>query len=329
VLRTGQPLLEADVGPDRLRSFAENDRHHEVMKALGVASVMLVPLLARGKAVGALGLVSADETRRFTADDLMLAQEVAHRAALGVDNARLYHEARDATRSMSELLAVISHDLRTPLSAIIGYADLLCMGVPEPLTDGSHRQVERIRTATRHLLFLIEELLSFAKLDADRSELALRDVLAAEVVREVSEVVEPLARERGLAFVVEADDRSQALRTDPGKLRQALVNLAANAIKFTDQGEVSLVVEGVDGTMRFVVRDTGVGIAAEHLEQIFQPFWRAPGEEGSRAGTGLGLSVVRRLVTLLGGEVSVESDVGRGSAFTVTLPRRPLLPTEG
>lgn len=326
VIESGRPVLEPEVEADWLRRFVADDRQLEVLRALGVAGMMIVPLLARGRPVGALALVSSGPERRFTEDDLVLAREVAHRAALGVDNARLYHEARAAMRSMSELLAVISHDLRTPLSAIIGYADLLCMGVPEPLSDGSRQQVERIRTATRHLLFLIEELLAFARLDADRGELTLSDVDAAEVAREVAAVVEPLARERGLAFVVDTGTRPEMIRTDAGKLRQALVNLAGNAIKFTDRGEVRVAVEAVDGTVLFRVRDTGVGIAPEHLDQIFQPFWQVQPADGKRGGTGLGLSVVRRLATLLGGEVSVESVVGEGTVFTVSLPRRPLVP---
>ncbi|MBW3552893.1 MAG: PAS domain-containing sensor histidine kinase [Gemmatimonadetes bacterium] len=325
VLKTGQPVLERTIGPDRLRALADDERHLEVMTELGVASFMLVPLVARGIAVGGLALVSSDPERLYTEGDLVLAQEVAHRAALGVDNARLYHEAQDANRAKSDLLAVISHDLRTPLSAIMGYADLLCMGVPDELSEGSRHQVERIRTATRHLVYLIEELLAFAKLDAGHDDLQLREVSAADVVREVAEVVEPLASERGLRFTVVTDERTGGMRTDPGKLRQILVNLIGNAIKFTERGEVRLTADAEDGTVVFTVRDTGVGIAPEHLEQIFQPFWQVPGgKETDGGGTGLGLSVVRRLVTLLGGGITVESTVGSGTVFTVTLPRRPL-----
>lgn len=325
VLRTGAPVLEHEVTPDRLRALADDERHLHAMEELGVASYMLVPLIARGVPVGGLALVSSDPDRRYTEDDVVLAQEVAHRAALGVDNARLYHEAQEANRAKSDLLAVISHDLRTPLSAIIGYADLLCMGVPDELSAGSRHQVERIRTATRHLVYLIEELLAFAKLDAGRDDLQLRDVSAAEIVRDVAEVVEPLAAERGLRFALTTDERAGRMRTDAGKLRQILVNLVGNAIKFTGTGEVRLTVAPEDGTLVFTVRDTGRGIAPEHLDQIFQPFWQVPGgKETDGAGTGLGLSVVRRLVMLLEGEVTVESAVGRGTVFTVTLPRRPM-----
>jgi len=185
--------------------------------------------------------------------------------------------------------------------------------------------VERIRTGTRHLLYLIEELLAFAKLDAGREELQLRDIAAGHVLREVVEVVEPLAVERELDLRLRVDPDAGSLRTDPGKLRQALVNLAANAIKFTDAGGViDLEAEPVDSSIRFVVRDTGRGIEPEHLEQIFQPFWQVRTEDSAAGGTGLGLSVVRRLAALLGGRVSVESMPSRGSTFTVTIPRRAL-----
>lgn len=325
VLRTRQPLLERAADPGRMETLARAPELVAAIRELGVASYILVPMVARGRAVGALELVRSDPERRFGEDDLTLATDLARRAALGVDNARLYREAQEANRAKSEVLAVISHDLRTPLSSIIGYAELLSMGVPDPLSDGSLHHVERIRTATHHLLYLIEELLAFAKLDAGREELQLRDIRAELVVREVAEVIEPLAAERGLDLHVEVAEDVGSLRTDPGKLRQTLVNLAGNAVKFTDPGgRVRLEAEPVDGSVRFTVQDTGRGIAPEHLEQIFQPFWQVPSDGDSPGGTGLGLSVVRRLASLLGGQVSVQSTPGTGSEFVVTIPRRAL-----
>jgi signal transduction histidine kinase len=228
-----------------------------------------------------------------------------------------------ANRAKSHLLAVISHDLRTPLNAIMGYAQLLQMGLPDRLSEAGNERVERIRSSAMHLLFLIDELLSFARLDAGREEVRIADVEARAIVADVAAVAEPLAAERQLALRVAVPDGPVAMRTDPDRLRQILLNLVGNAIKYTESGEVALELEQpADGKVRFRVRDTGIGIDACDLERIFEPFWQvAPGQRSREEGTGLGLSVVRGLVRLLGGEISVESELGRGSAFSVLLPR--------
>lgn len=325
VLRTGKTIVRR-IGDDAdLRSIAQDERHLELLRELGVASYVLLPLLARGHPVGGLALVSGDRDRRFDDEEVALAEDLASHAALAVDNARLYREAREADASKMQLLAVISHDLRTPLSSIIGYADLLSMGVPEPIPEASLHHVDRIRTGTRHLLYLIEELLAFARLGAGDGGLDLRDVSASEVAREVADVMEPLAAERGIAFHIDIPNDRVTLRTDPGKLRQVLVNLTSNALKFTDEGEVRLEAAAMDGTVAFCVRDSGIGIGPDHLEDIFKPFWQVPETRRSgEGGAGLGLSVVQKLVAMLGGEVSVESVPGDGSVFTVRLPRYPL-----
>ena len=324
VLRTRRALVVNEVDDARLASLAQDERHLQLVRALGVAAFMLVPLVARDRALGAIGLVSSDPARRYGEDDLAQAKDLALRAALAVDNARLYREAQEANRAKTDLLAVISHDLRTPLNSIMGHAQLLEMGIPDPLTEACLERVERIRTGAGHLLYLIDELLSFARLEAGREEVRPREADAAEVARDVAQVVEPLAQQRGLAFRLEAPDGPVAVRTDPDRLRQVLLNLVGNAIKYTERGEVRLeMAPPADGPLVFRVCDTGVGIRPQHLERIFEPFWQADPEQRARdGGTGLGLSVVRRLVRLLGGEIEVESAVGRGSTFTVRLPLR-------
>jgi signal transduction histidine kinase len=330
VLETGQPLLVRDVTAARLAQIAQHPRHLELLTALGATSFMLVPLIARGRSLGAIGLVCTHPEVHFDDQDLALAENLASRAALAVDNARLYREAQDATRSKTDLLAVISHDLRTPLTSIIGYAELLIMGVPEPLNEGTRERVERMRAGAQHLLHLINQLLAMSRLDAGREEVRPEDVDVAELAREVAVVIEPLALERHLRFVVDVPDHPIVVRTDPGKLHQVLVNLAANAIKFTETGQVTVRVAGApageaagEDTVTIRVEDTGPGIAAEHLERIFEPFWQVDQDQrGNQGGTGLGLSVVRKLVELLGGRIRVESTPGEGSVFTVTLPVR-------
>jgi signal transduction histidine kinase len=323
VLKTGKSVLVKSAGTELLELITQNDRHREIVRALGAASLMIVPIRSRNRDLGAIALVSADDGRRFTEQDLALAEDIATRAGLAVLNAQLYEEAREANKTKSDFLAVVSHDLRTPLTAIIGYVDLMEMGVPDPLPEASRERLQRIRTSATHLRYLLNELLIFARLDAGREELRLRDVDLREIARETAAVVEPLANERELQFRLDLPETSIPLRTDPDKVRQVLLNLAGNAVKYTQRGEVHVQVEMAGGGATIRVRDTGVGIAREHLTRIFEPFWQVDSSRRGRdGGTGLGLSVVRRLVQLLDGTISVESAVGVGSTFTVTLPHR-------
>jgi signal transduction histidine kinase len=323
-LRTRTPILVREVAPESLRAVAQDEKHLALLRTLGVASYMVVPLVARDHPIGAIALVSSSPSRPFTEQDLAEANDLALRAALALDNARLYEEAKRANRAKTDLLAAITHDLRTPVAGIMGHVDLLQMGIPEKLGDASLQRVGRIRLGAAHLLFLIDELLSFAGLEAGREELRLREVDAAELAREVAAVIEPLALGRSLGFHLELPDAAvPSLHTDPDRLRQVLLNLVGNAVKYTEAGDVRLVVgaEPERGVV-FQVCDTGIGIEPEHLGDIFEPFWRVPSDRHRSGGSGIGLSVVQRLVRLLRGEVAVRSEKGRGSVFSVRLPLR-------
>ena len=321
VLRSRRAVLHRSVAQDALPSLTQDTRQVEIIRELGVASFMLVPMVARDRSVGAIALISASPEREFADEDLALAEDTVARAALVVDNARLYHEARIANRTKSDFLAVVSHDLRTPLNAIVGYAELLVDGIPDRLTDASRQHVERIRRAGKHLIYLINELLAFARLDAGREELRMRDVDVCDIARDVSEVIEPMAAERGLRYTLTLPREPVRLRTDPDKLRQVLLNLVSNAVNYTRHGAVTLALHA-DATDDVVISviDTGAGIDEAHRERIFDPFWQVDSSQRAKGGgTGLGLSIVRRLVQLLGGSVTVESAVGEGSTFTVRL----------
>jgi signal transduction histidine kinase len=216
----------------------------------------------------------------------------------------------------------MSHELRTPLTAVIGYADLLASETSGQLSPKQAEQVGRIRASAWHLVSIIDEILTFARVEAGREQVRRERLDAVEIARAACELLEPQARARGLELHADIPPGPLWIRSDPGKLRQILLNLLGNAVKFTDEGGVFLTVspEGDDG-LAFSVRDTGPGIPPEHVERIFEPFTQAD-QSATRlkGGTGLGLAVSRSLARLLGGDVTVESTLGVGSTFTLRLP---------
>lgn len=288
-----------------------------------------VALVARGRRIGVMSLAPRPEQSALSDEDAAFAGELAGRIALAVDNLRLYQASLAANRTKTDFMATMSHELRTPLNAIMGYTDLLDMGVDGHLSARQSQQLDRIRVGTRHLLTVIEEILTFSRVEAGREELQSEIVDAVELVRDAVAMVEAGARQKGLELAVDVPGRSVTMHADPVRLRQIMLNLVGNAIKFTDEGSVSvsLVTVGdedpANGRVRFSVTDTGCGIEAGHAERIFEPFWQVRGGNTRRAGgTGLGLTVCRQLATLMGGAVTLQSEPGQGSTFTLEIPRR-------
>jgi signal transduction histidine kinase len=275
---------------------------------------------AAGRPVRVPGVVQ-DITRRREAEEerlrLMETAEAARR------------EAELANRAKSDFLASMSHELRTPLNAIGGHAQLLTMGIHGPLTEAQRFTIERIERAQRHLLGVITDILNYAKLESGTIEYDMGDVSVAATLADVLPMVEPLAASRTLAIDAPSPARITPLqvRADREKLAQVLLNLLSNAVKFTPTGGRIAIEAGRSGDGSMVqlrVRDTGVGIPADRLEAIFEPFVqvRLGGHPYSaRAeGTGLGLSISRELARAMGGDLVVESRLGEGSTFTLTLP---------
>jgi signal transduction histidine kinase len=288
---------------------------------------IVLPLKARGRMLGQLTLVTEQHRAGFDAYDLSFATELAARAALIVDNARLYQEARNASMAKSAFLASMSHELRTPLNAILGYTELMELGVAGPITEGQTQQLERITASAWHLLTVIEEILTFSRVEAGREEVHAEPVPLSAILEEAAAMIQPVADRKALAFVVETTSSDVILRTDRGKLRQILLNLLSNAVKFTESGGVRCLARAHNGGVLFEVHDTGAGIAPEHLERIFEPFWQAAhGSVRKAGGTGLGLTVSRQLAQLLGGDIQVRSTVGQGSTFSVFIPSASTTP---
>lgn len=321
VIRTGEPTLIPEIDDALLVSIVDGEEQLQLIRALGLTSAMMVPLEARGRVLGAIVLVSTRASRQYGEDDLEVATDFGGRAAVFLDNARLFRDAQAANETKGDFLATMSHELRTPLNAMLGYTDLLLQGIPEPISEKVAEYVRRVSFSARHLLQLIEEILSYSRLEAGRETVAVEPVDLGSIAEEVRAIVEPLAEKKSLRLDVDVKGTPGPVSTDPRKVRQILLNLVANAVKFTDEGEIGVTasLEGTD--LVLTVRDTGIGIAEEHLERIFEPFWQVEQSSTRTApGTGLGLSVTRRLMALLGGEISVESRPGKGTTFTVRIP---------
>lgn len=228
------------------------------------------------------------------------------------------HKTDAAGHAKTEFLASMNHELRTPLNAILGYTELLSS---ESGLSGRQREaLQAIQRSSQHLLLLINDILDFAKLDAGKLTLQAREFSTAKFLRTLTELFEARAHEKHISFThQQVTPLPEVICADETRLRQVLLNLCSNAVKFTHKGGVMLRIGFADGRLHFQVEDTGIGIPPAHLEAIFRPFEQIPHERGFVEGTGLGLSISRRLVDLMGGTLSVESQVGRGSTFAFAI----------
>ncbi len=329
VARTGIPMF--------LSSQAEL-RHYDGWGSAAIASgacaAAIVPVWANGELRGVLGLTWA-EPRVFDEDErafvltlgVMCAQAIM-RAHLRAAERHAREAAEEANRSKTRFVATISHELRTPMNAVLGYTALIAEEIDGPVSALQKAHLDRVRSSGKHLLELIDELLIYARVEAGEETVHAEDVLLIDVVEQSLVMVQPMADSKGLRIRIDGPLESVALFTDIRKLRQILVNLLANAIKFSDAGDVTLLfrVDGHEGELRvrFDVIDTGRGIAFKDQARIFEPFWQAKASASDTASsTGLGLSVARQLARLLGGDVVVTSGgLGMGSTFVVSLPIR-------
>ncbi len=320
VLRTGTPVLLVE--PDAWMAGESLDPAYvEVVGQLGARSNMIAPLVARGRVVGALTFALADSGRQYRLADLEFAGEVARRAALAVDNARLYQEAQDAVRARDAFLARASHELRTPLTSIVGTVRLARRALAGRLGESPGLLLEVADRNLTTMVALINNLLDASKLTAGAEVLEASAVDLGDVARRSAEVVAAQARERRVHLEVKVPDGLR-LAGDPLKLEQVLINLLANGVSFTPAGgRVTLEAEPERGAVVIRVRDTGEGIPPEDLDRVFEPFVQVRERHARRHGTGLGLTICRQIVSLHGGRIWAESEgEGRGSTFVVSLP---------
>lgn len=300
-----------------------------VWDVIGTASAAFVPLLIAGEEVGVISFAFED-ARVFGAPERAFFLALAQQAALAVDRARLFsaehaarREAEAANRTKADFLATMSHELRTPLNAIGGYAELIGVGVYGLTTVEQRTALDRIQRSQRHLLELINGVLSYAKVDAGAVNYIVESVQMNEVLTTCEVLVAPQVRRKELAFKYVDCEPELSARADREKLRQIVLNLLSNAIKFTAPGgSVTLMCAAPDGRVTVRVVDTGQGIAPDQLERVFQPFVQIDARlTRTQEGTGLGLAISRELARGMGGELTVESTPGVGSTFTITLPR--------
>jgi PAS domain S-box-containing protein len=319
VARTGHPVLESDVtdGDWTARALGIQPA---LVPGLASTSAIIVPLGARGRCLGTLTLVSERRGRPFDGADMIFAEELGRRLAQGLDNAQLYADAQRAVRMRDDVLSVVSHDLRNPLSSIRMSADLL-LRAPARI-DEQHvlRSAEIIKRSAERMNRLIDDLLDVGRIDGGRLSVELRRTSTTSLVAEALSTFEPLASERSICLVgapLPAPDVD--LLCDRGRVLQVLSNLIGNALKFSPRGGAIVVRGEVRGDLvELSVADEGCGIAPDQIDHVFERHWQAPGAR--HRGSGLGLYIAKGIVEAHGGHISVDSTEGRGSTFRFTLP---------
>ena len=266
-----------------------------------------------------MGFMSGQRLR-YSSDDMNVAQDLALLAAMAVDNARLYRDARGAVQARDDMMAVVSHDLGNPLSAIRIGTTLLLRKIPEEeRASGAWQHLEFIRQSAHQMENLINDLLDVKRLEAGKVTLRTRDVRADDIVRDVLEVFHPIAEQRSIVLDWVPQDGLPSLHGDHDRVVQLLSNLVGNAVKFTEPGgRVEIAARRTGNAVLFAVSDTGPGISPEHLPHIFDRFWQ--GRREGKIGLGLGLAIARGIVDAHGGTIWCESVVGAGTTFLFTLP---------
>ncbi len=319
--------LEPAQVPDITVPGAYESRLRDNLIESGIRGVLAVPMVFEGRLIGCL-VVSRQRPGEFPAESIELLRTFAVQSALAIQNARLFqelaakgHELAAASQHKSEFLANMSHELRTPLNAILGFSEVLAQGMFGAVNEKQAEYLHDILESGRHLLSLINDILDLSKVEAGRMELELSEFDLPQAIQTALTLVRERALRRGIEIHHAIDDRLVVIRADERKVKQVLLNLLSNAIKFTPEGgRIDVRAAPKDGLVVVSVADTGIGIAVEDLETIFQEFRQVGTADKKAEGTGLGLALAKKFVELQGGRIWVVSEPGRGSTFTFSLP---------
>jgi signal transduction histidine kinase/putative methionine-R-sulfoxide reductase with GAF domain len=320
---TGEPIQIADIADQAIYQ----SRVREMLIRNGYRSLLAVPLLCEGRLLGGLS-VNRRAGGEFAPEVIELVKTFASQSALAIQNARLFREIEDksrqletASRHKSEFLANMSHELRTPLNAIIGFSEVLGERMFGEINDKQAEYVADILESGRHLLALINDILDLSKIEAGRMELEPSEFHLPTAIDNTLTLLRERAQRRGIALASDIDTQLGTVRADERKVKQVLLNLLSNALKFTPEGgRVDVRARTRDGVREISVVDTGVGIAPEDLDAVFEEFRQVGASKKKAEGTGLGLAISRKFIELHGGRLWVESEPGRGATFTFTLP---------
>ena len=342
-MRSRRPHVIPRLDGDSIRAGAPDEATARLLDDIRPTSFMCVPLIARGRAFGAISFTMTDSGREFGPSDVDLAMELATRTAMAIDNALIYRtslalrlEAEAASNAKSDFLAKMSHEIRTPINAMMGYAELLEMGIAGPVTPAQAKQLSRIRSSGDHLTAMVNEILDLAKIEAGRMDVEPTIGITGDAAEAALALIRPQAATKGVELTsAPGGAPSTEYVGDPHRVQQILTNLLSNAVKFTPAGGSVLIRCGLgsrpnapkangDGPAEWTymtVEDTGSGVSPEDSERIFHPFVQVDnGYTRAHGGTGLGLTISRTLAQMMGGDITLESFVGEGSRFTLWLP---------
>ncbi len=324
VIATGRPVLEIQVSPELIDASFAYEAQRQTVRALAPRSYICVPLTTSGRTaqtIGVLTLATASSGRTFDMADLALGADLARRAGLVVEHARLFHEAEQATRARDEILAVVAHDLRNPLNTVMMAAGLM-LETTSPERPQERRQVEIVRRAADRMNRMIQDLLDVKRLESGRLGLEPKPESVSGLIADTLEMLRPLATGSSISLESHLSPNLPSVMADAARISQVLSNLVGNAVKFTPrEGLITITAERQDAEVRFAVIDTGPGIPAEQVPHIFGRFWQA--KSSDRRGIGLGLAIAKGIVEAHRGRIWVESSVGLGSTFYFTLPVAP------
>ncbi len=318
VMEYGRTIVY-DVRPTAAReAVAMNEDHRALIEQLSPAHALAVPLRSRSGGIGVVTIIRREGRAEFTTSDIAFAEDLASRSALAIENARVHHNAQQAILAREQMIAVVSHDLRNPLS-IVGLTLQRLAGMPDVVGRAGIASIERAQRALARTTRLLDDLLEIARIDAGALVLERADLAVNEFVRDTVDLHRPLADEKQLALSVELDEELPAIHADRDRLGQVVANLLGNALKFTPAGRaITFGATRGEGRVRFFVRDQGPGIAPDHLPRLFERFYRTP--DAKQPGTGLGLAIARGIVEAHGGRIWAESAVEVGTTMWFELP---------